>query len=215
MNLHLATIILIAANILVSIKGFNDLQFFDRYKFNISAIRAGQRERTLTSGFLHVDVAHLFVNMFTLYFFADVVIDWFGPSRFLMTYLVSLLAGSLLAMYFHRNEPFYSAVGASGAVTGVLYAAILLEPEMRLALMFIPIPLPAYILGIAYLLYSIYGMKSRLGNIGHTAHFGGAVGGYLITLLFKPDIITSHPTMVILLALPIVLLFILQKLGKI
>lgn len=215
MNLHLATIILIAANILVSIKGFNDMQFFDRYKFNISAIRAGQRERTLTSGFLHVDVAHLFVNMFTLYFFADVVIDWFGPSRFLITYLVSLLAGSLLAMYFHRNEPFYSAVGASGAVTGVLYAAILLEPEMRLALMFIPIPLPAYILGIAYLLYSIYGMKSRLGNIGHTAHFGGAVGGYLVTLLFKPDIITSHPTMVILLALPIVLLFILQKLGKI
>ncbi len=215
MNLHLATIILIAANVLVSIKGFNDMQFFDRYKFNISAIRAGQRERTITSGFLHVDVAHLFVNMFTLYFFADVVIDWFGPSRFLITYLVSLLAGSLLAMYFHRNEPFYSAVGASGAVTGVLYAAILLEPEMRLALMFIPIPLPAYILGIAYLLYSIYGMKSRLGNIGHTAHFGGAVGGYLITLLFKPDIITSHPTMVILLALPIVLLFILQKLGKI
>ncbi|EAR15566.1 MULTISPECIES: rhomboid family intramembrane serine protease [Robiginitalea] len=215
MNLHLATIILIAANILVSIKGFNDLQFFDRYKFNISAIRAGQRERTITSGFLHVDVAHLFVNMFTLYFFADVVIDWFGPSRFLITYLVSLLAGSLLAMYFHRDEPFYSAVGASGAVTGVLYAAILLEPEMRLALMFIPIPLPAYILGIAYLLYSIYGMKSRLGNIGHTAHFGGAVGGYVITLLFKPDIITSHPTMVILLALPIVLLFILQKLGKI
>ena len=153
--------------------------------------------------------------MFTLYFFADVVIDWFGPSRFLITYLVSLLAGSLLAMYFHRDEPFYSAVGASGAVTGVLYAAILLEPEMRLALMFIPIPLPAYILGIAYLLYSIYGMKSRLGNIGHTAHFGGAVGGYVITLLFKPDIITSHPTMVILLALPIVLLFILQKLGKI
>ncbi|MBC2840495.1 rhomboid family intramembrane serine protease [Robiginitalea sp. SC105] len=214
MNLHPATIILIAANILISIKGFNDLQFFDRYKFNISAIRAGQRERTITSGFLHVDVGHLFVNMFTLYFFADVVIDWFGPSRFLITYLVSLLAGSLLAMYFHRNEPFYSAVGASGAVTGVLYAAILLEPEMRLALMFIPIPLPAYILGIGYLLYSIYGMKSRLGNIGHTAHFGGAVGGYLITLIFKPEIIASHPTMVILLALPIVLLFILQKMGK-
>lgn len=215
MNLHLATIVIIAANILVSIKGFNDIQFFDRYKFNISAIRAGQRERAITSGFLHVDVAHLFVNMFTLYFFADVVIDWFGPARFLIIYLVSLLAGSLLAVYFHRDEPFYSAVGASGAVTGVLYAAILLEPEMRLALMFIPIPLPAYILGIGYLLYSIYGMKSRLGNVGHTAHFGGAVGGYAITLLFKPDIIANYPTMVILLALPIVLLFILEKTRKI
>lgn len=215
MNLHLATILLIATNVVVSLKGFNDLGFFDRYKFSISAIRAGQRERTFTSGFLHVDVAHLFLNMFTLYFFADVVIAWFGPSRFLIIYFISLLAGSLLALYFHRQEPYYSAVGASGAVTGILYAAILLQPDMRLALMFIPIPFPAYVLGIAYLLYSIYGMKSRVGNIGHSAHFGGAVGGYLVTLFFKPDILASHPGMVAMLALPIVLLFVLQKLGKI
>jgi len=215
MNLHLATIIIIAANVLVSIKGFNDLAFFDRYKFNISAIRAGQRERTITSGFLHVDVAHLFLNMFTLYFFAQVVINWFGPEKFLIIYFISLLAGSLLAIYFHRQEPYYTAVGASGAVTGVLYAAILLQPDMRLALMFIPIPFPAYVLGIAYLLYSIYGMKNRLGNIGHSAHFGGAIGGYLTALIFKPDILTSHPAMVGLLALPIILLFVLQKLGKI
>lgn len=215
MNLHLSTILLIATNVLVSIRGFNDLGFFDRYKFNVSAIRAGQGERTLTSGFLHVDVAHLFLNMFTLYFFAEVVISWFGPGKFLIIYFVSLLAGSLLALYFHRQEPYYTAVGASGAVTGILYAAILLQPDMRLALMFIPIPFPAYVLGIAYLLYSIYGMKSRMGNIGHSAHFGGAVGGYLVTLLFKPDILSSHPAMVVLLALPILLLFVLQKLGKI
>ena len=168
----------------------------------------------LTSGFLHVDGAHLLLNMFTLYFFADVVIRWFGPGKFLIIYLVSLVAGSLLALSFHKKEPYYSAVGASGAVTGILYAAILLQPDMRLALMFIPIPLPAYILGIAYLLYSIYGMKKRLGNIGHTAHFGGAVGGYLTTLIFMPSIITTHPAMVLLLALPIVLLFILEKMGK-
>ena len=215
MHLHLATIILIAANVLVSLKGFNDRFFFDRYKFNISAIRSGQRERTITSGFLHVDVAHLFLNMFTLYFFADVVINWFGPGRFVIIYLVSLLAGSLLALYYHRQEPYYSAVGASGAVTGILFAAILLQPKMSLFLMFIPIPIPAYILGIGYLLYSIYGMKNRLGNIGHTAHFGGAVGGYLATLLFRPSIITTQPLMVVLLALPIVLLFILQRSGKI
>lgn len=215
MNLHLATIFIIAANILVSIKGFNDHPFFERYKFNISAIRAGQRERMATSGFLHVDVAHLFLNMFTLYFFADVVIHWFGPVKFLIIYVISLIAGSLLALYFHRNEPYYSAVGASGAVTGVLYAAILLQPDMRLALMFIPIPFPAYVLGILYLMYSIYGMKSRLGNIGHTAHFGGAVGGYVVAILFKPEIVSTHPLMVGLLAIPILLLFILQKMGKI
>ncbi|MGB5654485.1 MAG: rhomboid family intramembrane serine protease, partial [Robiginitalea sp.] len=196
------------------LRGFKDYVFFERYKFNIAAIRAGQKDRMLTSGFLHVDGSHLLLNMFTLYFFADVVIQWLGPVKFLIIYLISLIAGSLLALSFHKKEPYYSAVGASGAVTGVLYAAILLQPDMRLALMFIPIPFPAYILGIAYLMYSIYGMKKRLGNVGHTAHFGGAVGGYLTTLIFVPSIITTHPVMVLLLALPIVLLFVLEKLGK-
>ncbi|MEJ2161770.1 MAG: rhomboid family intramembrane serine protease [Robiginitalea sp.] len=214
MNLHIATIAVIAANILISLRGFKDYPFFERYKFNIGAIQGGQKDRMFTSGFLHVDGSHLLLNMFTLYFFADVVIHWLGAGKFLIIYLISLVAGSLLALSFHKKEPFYSAVGASGAVTGVLYAAILLQPDMRLALMFIPIPFPAYILGIAYLLYSIYGMKKRLGNIGHTAHFGGAVGGYITTLIFMPSIMTTHPVMVLLLALPIVLLFILEKMGK-
>jgi len=214
MNLHWATLAIIAANVLVSLKGFNDQSFFERYKFGIGAIQAGQKDRMLTSGFLHVDLSHLFLNMFTLYFFADVVIRWFGPTQFILIYFVSLLAGSLLALFFHKQEPFYSAVGASGAVTGVLYAAILLQPDMQLGIMFIPIPLPAYVLGILYMLYSIYGMKKRLGNIGHTAHFGGAIGGYCITLLFKPDLFVTDTLMVILLALPIVILFVLEKLGK-
>ncbi|MBQ4914972.1 rhomboid family intramembrane serine protease [Maribacter sp. MMG018] len=214
-NMDLATIVVIGANILVSLKGFNDSYFFDRYKFSIGAINSGQKERMLTSGFLHVDIAHLFFNMFTLYFFANVVINWFGQAKFLIIYFISLLAGSLLALFFHKKEPYYSAVGASGAVTGILYAAILLQPDMRLVIMFIPIPLPAYVLGIGYLLYSIYGMKSRLGNIGHTAHFGGAIGGYLATLIFMPSLLQTDTLMVILLALPIVLLFVLEKMGKI
>ena len=214
-NMHVATIVIIAANVLVSIKGFNDTSFFDRYKFNIAAIKSGQKERTVTSGFLHVDLSHLFFNMFTLYFFADVVIQWFGPGKFIGIYFISLIAGSLLAIFFHKNEPQYSAVGASGAVTGVLYAAILLQPDMQLGIMFIPIPVPAYIIGIGYLLYSIYGMRSRLGNIGHTAHFGGAIGGFAMTLLFMPDLIFTQTLMVGLLAVPIVILFAMQKMGKI
>ena len=214
MGLSAVTIGVIVANLLVSLRGFNDQVFFERYKFGIGAIQAGQRERMITSGFLHVDFAHLFMNMFTLYFFADVVIRWFDSPKFLIIYMVSLLAGSLLALFFHKNEPFYSAVGASGAVTGILYSAILLQPDMRLIIFPIPLPIPAYILGIAYLLYSIYGMKKRLGNIGHTAHFGGAVGGYFITLLFKPELIYTETWMVILLAIPIVLLFALEKAGK-
>ncbi|WP_420601879.1 rhomboid family intramembrane serine protease [Flagellimonas sp.] len=214
-NLHAATIAIIAANVLVSLRGFSDSSFFERYKFSIGGIRAGQRERTVTSGFLHVDISHLFFNMFTLYFFANVVINWFGAPKFVIIYFVSLVGGSLLALFFHKDEPYYSAVGASGAVTGILYAAILLHPDMQLGIMFIPIPLPAYVLGIAYLLYSIYGMKSRLGNIGHTAHFGGAIGGYVTTLLFKPDLFVTDTLIVVLMAIPIVLLLILEKMGKI
>ena len=215
MNLHLATIAIMVVNVLISLKGFNDVLFFDRYKFAIGPIKAGQRDRMVTSGFLHVDISHLFMNMFTLYFFASVVINWFGWEKFLIIYFISLIAGSLLALFFHKDEPFYSAVGASGAVTGILYAAILLQPDMRLGIMFIPVPIPAYILGLAYMLYSIYGMKKRLGNIGHTAHFGGAIGGYATSLLFKPDLIITDTLMVILLAVPIIILFILEKLGKI
>lgn len=215
LNLHIATIAIMAANVLVSLRGFNNMAFFDRYKFSISAIQAGQRERMATSGFLHVDFSHLFLNMFTLYFFAPVVIGWLGSIKFLIIYFVSLLAGSLLALVFHKDEPFYSAVGASGAVMGVLYAAILLNPDMQLGIMFIPIPLPAYVLGIAYLLYSIWGMKSRMGNIGHTAHFGGAIGGYATTLLFKPELFVTDTLIVVLLAIPIIILFVLDKMGKI
>jgi len=214
-DIDIVTIIIIAANVLVSLKGFNDNYFFERYKFGVGAISAGQKERMVTSGFLHVDMSHLLLNMLTLFFFADVVINWFGPAKFLIIYFVSLLAGSLLALFFHKDEPQYSAVGASGAVVGVLYAAILLQPEMDLFLMFIPIPIPAYVVGIGYLLYSIYGMKSRLGNIGHTAHFGGAIGGYLVTLLFRPDLLMTETLMVVLLAIPIVILFVMEKMGKI
>jgi membrane associated rhomboid family serine protease len=214
-NLHFVTIAIIVANVLVSLKGFNDLPFFERYKFSIGAIKAGQKDRMLTSGFLHVDISHLLFNMITLYFFANVVISWFGPTKFLIIYFISLLAGSLLALFFHNNEPHYSAVGASGAVTGILYSAILLQPGMDLFIMFIPIPIPAYVLGIGYLLYSIYGMRTRLGNIGHTAHFGGAIGGFAITLLLKPDLLITDTLMVALLTVPIIILFVMAKMGKI
>ena len=102
-------------------------------------------------------------------------------------------------------------MGASGAITGVLYSAILLNPDMELFVMFIPIPIPAYLFGIGYLLYSLYGMKKNIGNIGHDAHFGGAIGGYVLTLTLASWVFHENLMMVLLLALPIVLLFILNK----
>ena len=122
--------------------------------------------------------------------------------------------GSLLSLYFHKHEYHYSAVGASGAVMGIVYSAIVLNPGMSLYLFFVPIPIPAYLFGIGYLLYSIYGMKNQMGNIGHDAHFGGAVGGYVITLLLAPWLFSVQPLMIGLLAIPIIILFILRRTGK-
>ena len=207
-------IAIIAVTVLFSLKGFNDLSFFRKFEFHIGSIRAGDQIRMITSGFLHADMGHLFFNMFTLYMFAPVVIDYFGSASFFLIYMISLVFGSLLTLLMHKNDYNYRAIGASGAVTGILYSAILINPSMSLYLFFIPIPIPAYLFGIGYLLYSIYGMKAKNDNIGHTAHFGGAIGGYLITLLKEPDMFVNNTTMVVLLAIPIVVLFVMSKMGK-
>ena len=208
MNLH--TLIIISTNVLVSMRGFKDAAFFERFKFNIRALIAGDCKRLVSSGFLHVDWQHLLFNMFTFYFFANNVVFKLGVFNFYLIYLTSLLTGNLLSFYFHKNEPQYTAVGASGAVTGILYAAILLNPGMKMFIYFIPVPIPSYIIGVGYLLFSIYGMKTKMGNIGHDAHFGGAVGGYLMTLILAPKILEYHLMMVLVLAAPIILLFLLR-----
>jgi membrane associated rhomboid family serine protease len=210
-NLFLLVIIL--ANVLFSMKGFNDEYFFRKYQFHVGSIRSGEQIRMISSAFLHVDVVHLAFNMLTLWFFAPVVYSFLGNSSFVIVYFGSLIFGSLLTMLFHKEDYSYSAVGASGAVTGVLYSAILLQPNMMLGIFFI-IPIPAYLFGILYLLYSIYGMKAKNDNIGHTAHFGGAIGGYVITLLKEPQLFEEHTLMVLLLAIPIIILFVMAKMGK-
>ncbi|MCF6351315.1 MAG: rhomboid family intramembrane serine protease [Flavobacteriaceae bacterium] len=220
MNIDIVTIIIIGLNIAFSMKGFSDRSFFNRYKFQISPIKQGEKIRMLSSGFLHVNQQHLFFNMLTLYFFASAVIspgyyaDPNGRFNFVLIYFGSLLAGSIFALFFHRKENFYTAVGASGAVSGILYAAILMNPNMMLGLFFI-IPLPGYVFAIGYLLYSIYGMKNSIGNIGHSAHLGGAIGGYIITLLLKPEVFSTNKILVIALAVPILLLFFLKDKIKI
>lgn len=214
-HLDIVTIVIIAANVIISMKGFNDFHFFEKYKFNIAGIKRGEQLRMVTSGFLHADFNHLLFNMLTLYFFAPVVVGYLGVTYFVLIYIGALIAGSLLSFQFHKDEPYYSAIGASGAVTGILYAAILLNPSMSLYLYFIPIPIPAWFVGVAYLLYSIYGMRAKKDNIGHDAHFGGAIAGYVLTLVFAPYILSNSLWIVVLLAIPIILLFVLKKLDKI
>lgn len=213
-NLGIVKIVIIASNVIMSFKGFDDRLFFEKYKFNVGSIRRGEQIRMISSGFLHADTTHLLMNMVTLYFFAGTVINQLGNFNFVIIYIVSLIFGNLLSLYFHKDEYWYSAIGASGAVTGILYAAILLEPSMSLYMFFIPIPIPGYVFGIGYLLYSIYGIKNRVGNIGHDAHFGGAVGGYALTLLLMPSLFKTDIGHVGLLAIPIIILYVMHKTGK-
>ena len=122
-------------------------------------------------------------------------------TNFLLIYVASLLMGSMYSFLQHKNEYYYSAVGASGAVSGIIFSSILVYPDMSLIMFPIPIPLPGYVFGIGYLLYSIYGMKNNVGNIGHSAHLGGAIGGYVITLLLKPYLISRAPVVILVMGL--------------
>lgn len=201
---------IIGTNLILSYKAFQDISFFRKYEFHIASIRAGEQIRMLSSAFLHADWAHLFFNMFTLYMFAPVVLNIMGNISFLLVYTGSLICGSLLTLYFHQNDYSYRAVGASGAVTGVIFSSILLEDRLMIFGF-----LPGSLYGFIYLLSSIYGMKAKNDNIGHTAHFGGAIGGYVITLSQMPILFVENTYMVILLAVPIVILFYLAKTGKI
>jgi membrane associated rhomboid family serine protease len=211
MNIDFVLLLIIAANVIFSIKGFSDNLFFDKYKFQIGSVIRGEKVRMLSSAFLHVDYMHLFLNMYVLYIFAPVIILNLGVIKFLILYFGSLLAGNILTLSYHKKELYYTAVGASGAVAGIIYAAILLNPDMKLLMFPLPIPIPGYIFGLGYLVYSIYGMKNKVGNIGHAAHLGGSVGGYALMLLVYPEVFSQSTSTVILLGIPIVLLLLFGK----
>lgn len=208
--MNIVLLVILAANALISYKAFNDSSFFRKYEFHIGSIRSGEQYRMFSSGFLHVDLMHLVFNMFTLYMFAPYVIEIVGALYFVYLYFGSLIAGNLLTLYFHKDDYYYRAVGASGAVMGIIYSAILLEPNLYMYGF-----IPGYIFGFAYLLFSIYGMKAKSDNIGHVAHFGGAIGGFGITLAKYPFLISEEPKTVVALLVPIVILFVLAKMKKI
>ena len=194
-NIPLIGSIILAINIIISFIGFNNVQFFDKYRFEINGIRKGEYYRLLTSAFLHVNKTHLLFNMVTFYFFVAIVVTALGPIPLLLLYLGSLFTGNLFALAFHHNQLNYIAVGASGAVTGVLFSALLLYPGIELMLFFIPLPIPGYIFGIGYMIYTLYGMQAQNDNIGHTAHFGGAIGGIVMTILFEFEVIYTSQLM--------------------
>tara|TARA_B100001173_G_C15990057_1_gene548526 strand:- start:229 stop:876 length:648 start_codon:yes stop_codon:yes gene_type:complete len=180
---------IIIFNILLSFLGFKNQAFFNKYQFKIAKIKAGDKIRMWSSGFLHLDFNHLFINMLSFYFFAGYVVYSLGEIKFLVLYLSSLYLGNYLSFRYHNQQDNYTAVGASGAVSGVVYSSILLYPDMKMIFIFFPIPLPSYVMAAIYMFYTIYGIRKQSDNIGHTAHFGGAITGILATIVFIPSVI--------------------------
>jgi membrane associated rhomboid family serine protease len=142
--------------------------------------------RLLTAGWVHTDVMHLAVNMLMLHFFAEKVVSALGVSRFLVLYISAVVVGFVPTTLRHRNDPGYGSLGASGAVAGVMFSAILLFPKLKLMPMFVPIPVPGLVFAAAYLAYSAWSSYGARDGVNHGAHFSGAVHGALLTYLFEP-----------------------------
>ena len=197
------TILIIVACFLASYKGFQDYTFFKRYAFEVDPILVGKDyQRVLSSAFLHVSWMHLIFNMIALYIFGKVLEGTMGMGNYALLYFGSLLAGSGFALYIHRNHGDYSAVGASGGVSGLVFAYIAMFPGAEIGMIFLPIHIPGWAFGLLYMLYSIYGIRSQRDNIGHEAHFGGAVAGLLIAMALHPEMVRENLVTVSLVLVP-------------
>ena len=171
-----------------------DKLIFNPYKVN----KYGQWYRLLSSGFIHADWMHLIFNMYVCYNFGriveqeyDMAFDEKGWYYYLLLYLGGII-GSILSTYNkHKDNYSYNALGASGAVSAIVFVYIVFEPTSKLALMFLPIPLPAWIFGLLYLAFEMYMDKRGGSNINHNAHFWGAMFGIVFTLALKPLLVTE------------------------
>jgi len=188
----IATVGVMVFTLYWSYRGFTSPGFRDRYIFNPTRVlRDRQYYRLLSCGFLHLNWMHLFFNMLSLYSVGFAIELAFGIHVFLIIYLGSIVGGSLLSLYLHRNHHSYLALGASGGVCGIIFAFIFLFPGATMGFFFIP--LPGWLFAILFILISFFGLRRQLGNIGHDAHLGGAIIGLLITTALRPSIVVQSP----------------------
>ena len=190
------TWIIILLTSAISIPAFSNRAFFDKMKFNAFIIKENKQwYRFISYGLIHADWMHLLINMFVLYSFGEQVEMMFiyifglkGTILFLILYVTAIFISAYPSYEKHKNNSWYNAVGASGAVSAILFSSILLLPSSKIYLLFIPFPIPAVIFGILYLIYSAYMAKKSVDNIGHDAHFWGAVYGLTFPIVLKPSL---------------------------
>jgi membrane associated rhomboid family serine protease len=168
-----------AATIVTSLLGMYRLpQIVDRCLFRpYFFLRRRQYDTICLSGFVHADVSHLLFNMFTFYFFAFPMERYVGTLRFLILYFVGLLASHSCTYFKHRNNAEYASLGASGAISAVLFAYIVYFPTTKLIIFPLPIPIPAALFAVGYVAYSYWASLHSRGRINHDAHLCGALSG--------------------------------------
>lgn len=177
-----------------SIVGFTNQELFDGLKFNAFDVQHGKQwYRFFSYGFLHANWVHLVINMFVFFSFGKLVERFYHIYfhekyilYFILLYMGGLLLSIIPAFGKHKNDVFYNAVGASGAVASTIFVTILIYPKALISFFFIPIGIPAWIFGILYLGYEFYMSKRANDNIGHDAHFWGALYGIIFTIALKP-----------------------------
>ena len=193
MNLSL-TLILIGLTVLVSWQAFEKPRLLDRLILWPPAIdRHKQYDRLLTHGFIHADWSHLLFNMITLYFFGSLVERWLVPMigylGFVLFYLSAIVVAILPTYAQHRHDPHYRSLGASGAVSAVLFTYILLQPWSLILVFFLPVP--AIVYAVLYIGYSIWMDKHGQDNVNHSAHLWGAAYGVMFAVLVEPRVLGS------------------------
>jgi membrane associated rhomboid family serine protease len=162
-------------------------QLIERCLFRPYEFARGLRRATLiSSAFVHADLSHLAFNMLTFWFFGVKLEREIGTPKFVLLYIIGLLVSSLGSYVKHRNNPGYATLGASGAISAVLFAAIVYDPTMSLYLMFIPIPIPGPVFAVAYLAYTWWSARQNKGRINHDAHLGGALAGLAFVAIVDP-----------------------------
>lgn len=181
------TSLLIAANVIASLLALSNATFMEKNLFHVGPILEGKEwHRMVTSGFLHGGFIHLFVNMYVLYNFGGYVELEVGTVGFLVIYFLALLGGNAWALLENKNKPYYRALGASGATSGIVLAFILFRPFEPLMIFPIPFFMPAVLLGLAFIVVSAVLAQRENKTIGHEAHLGGALAGFLATILMAP-----------------------------
>ncbi|WP_149193631.1 rhomboid family intramembrane serine protease [Luteimonas suaedae] len=192
----IVTLAIIGVTALVSWQAFNNPQLLARLILWPPAIdRHHQYERLVTHGFIHADWMHLLFNMITLYFFGSVMEQFFaeriGALGYLAFYLSAIVVAILPTYMRHQRDAHYRSLGASGAVSAVLFAFILLAPWAPIYLFLIPIGIPAFVFALFYLGYSIWMDRRGGGNVNHSAHLWGAAYGMLFTVMMEPRVATT------------------------